>query len=254
MKQLHGNQFTPGELITLHHFDKKTGKWIDTEYPKVGGRLRLAHENNDTISIQTEIIQYDGTLATVRAVCETDKGSFCGLGMASIERDEKIAPAILELAETRAIARALRFAGYGVEYCSAEEVSHLPQENGWNSEKELPLSSSESDGCSPPASLASDGIKEDKRKNSSNKYSGTNHTSTNGQSTTHHETIPSTNNPASTNNGRISSKQHSYLISLAQDRGLSKQDLNRQSLEHYGSALPYLTKHQASEMIKSMQH
>jgi hypothetical protein len=36
--------------------------------------------------------------------------------------------AILELAETRAIARSLRFAGYGVEYCSAEEVSHL--ENG----------------------------------------------------------------------------------------------------------------------------
>ena len=45
--------------------------------------------------------------------------------MASVQRDEKIAPAILELAETRAIARSLRFAGYGVEYCSAEEVSHF---------------------------------------------------------------------------------------------------------------------------------
>lgn len=88
----------------------------------------------------------------------------------------------------------------------------------------------------------------------SSRYSGTNHTSTNGQSTTHHETIPSSDNLASTSNGRISSKQHSYLISLAQDRGLSKQDLNRQSLEHYGSALAYLSKHQASEMIKSMQH
>ncbi len=89
---------------------------------------------------------------------------------------------------------------------------------------------------------------------SNNKYSGTNHTSTNRQSTTHHDSTPDSTIPSGNTNGRLSSKQHSYLISLAQDRGLSKQDLNRQSLEHYGSALAYLTKHQASEFIKSMQH
>ena len=50
--------------------------------------------------------------------------------MSSTERDDKITPAILELAETRAIARSLRFAGYGVEYCSAEEISHLENGNG----------------------------------------------------------------------------------------------------------------------------
>lgn len=43
-------------------------------------------------------------------------------------REDEIALAILELAETRAIARSSRFAGYGVEYCSPGEVSHL--ENG----------------------------------------------------------------------------------------------------------------------------
>ena len=32
---------------------------------------------------------------------------------------------MLELAETRSIARSLRFAGYGLEYCGAEEVSHV---------------------------------------------------------------------------------------------------------------------------------
>jgi hypothetical protein len=53
------------------------------------------------------------------------KGTFPGIGMASVERDHTIAPAILELAETRSIARFLRFAGYGVEYCSAEEISCL---------------------------------------------------------------------------------------------------------------------------------
>jgi hypothetical protein len=34
------------------------------------------------------------------------------------------------MAETRGIARALRFAGYGVEHCSAEEISHLENGNG----------------------------------------------------------------------------------------------------------------------------
>ncbi len=31
------------------------------------------------------------------------------------------------MAETRSIARALRFAGYGLEFCGAEEVSHIPE-------------------------------------------------------------------------------------------------------------------------------
>jgi hypothetical protein len=39
------------------------------------------------------------------------KGSFPGLGMASMERDSSIAPAILELAETHGIAGSLKFDG-----------------------------------------------------------------------------------------------------------------------------------------------
>jgi hypothetical protein len=99
-------------------------------YPKIGGRLRLAHQENHKLSIATNIIKYDGKVAVVSATSITSKGSFQGFGTASIERDKEIAPAILELAETRAIARSLRFAGYGVEYCSAEEVSHLMHRNG----------------------------------------------------------------------------------------------------------------------------
>ncbi len=129
MTQVNGNQFLPEEIVVLRHYDKKSSQWKESEYPKVGGRLRLAHELNGTMDISTEIIKYDGKLAVVKALCSTDKGSFSGIGMASVERDEKIAPAILELAETRAIARSLRFAGYGVEYCSAEEVSHLNCDN-----------------------------------------------------------------------------------------------------------------------------
>jgi len=129
MANNNGNQFRDDEILILDQF--RDGKWVKNIFPKIGGRLRLAHEQNQQISITTEIIRYDESVAVVRAVTTTMKGSFPGIGMASVERDSSIAPAILELAETRSIARSLRFAGYGVEYCSAEEVSHL-QLNGGN--------------------------------------------------------------------------------------------------------------------------
>ena len=128
--QANGNQFRDDEIVIMSHWDKKEEKWVKSVYPKVGGRLRLAHEDNEQMSITTEIVRYDENIAVVRAVTTTSKGSFPGIGMASTERDHTIAPAILELAETRGIARSLRFAGYGVEYCSAEEISHLENGNG----------------------------------------------------------------------------------------------------------------------------
>jgi hypothetical protein len=87
---------------------------VKSIHPKIGGRLRVAHEQSQQISISTEIIKYDEDLAVVRAITTTMKGNLPGLGMASIERDHSIAPAILELAETRAIARSLRSARSGV--------------------------------------------------------------------------------------------------------------------------------------------
>ena len=126
--ETNNNLFREDEIVIMSHVDKRTGEVVSRPYPKVGGRLRLAHEENGNLSISSEIIRYEENVAVVKARATTSKGTFNGLGMASLERDQQIAPAILELAETRAIARSLRFAGYGVEYCSAEEVSHL--ENG----------------------------------------------------------------------------------------------------------------------------
>ncbi len=128
--QINSNQFRDEEIVIMSHWDKKNEEWVRTVYPKIGGRLRLAHEDNDNMSITTEIIKYDENIAVVRAVSTIAKGCYPGFGMASTKRDNKIAPDILELAETRAIARSLRFAGYGVEYCSAEEFSHLENGNG----------------------------------------------------------------------------------------------------------------------------
>ena len=91
-------------------------------YPVVGGRLRLAHDENKSLSIETSVVQYTEEATVIQAAVKTEKGTFTGLGNASVKRDRVLSNAILELAETRAIARALRFAGYGVEFTGFEEV------------------------------------------------------------------------------------------------------------------------------------
>lgn len=92
----------------------------------VGGRLRLVHESSPQVTIQTEIVRFGSDFAGVKAMVTTEKGVFHGTGTASAQRDAKLADSLVELAETRSIARALRFAGYGMEYTGAEEVSHVP--------------------------------------------------------------------------------------------------------------------------------
>jgi hypothetical protein len=91
-------------------------------YPVVGGRLRLAHDENKLLSIETSILHYKDDSVVIQARITTEKGIFSGIGNASTKRDRVLANAIIELAETRAIARSLRFAGYGVEYTGFEEV------------------------------------------------------------------------------------------------------------------------------------
>ncbi len=94
-------------------------------FPVVGGRLRLAHEENQNLNLQTEMVNWDGQYAIFKCSAVTSKGQYVGYGTANSQRDAKLAESLIELAETRSIARALRFAGYGVEFTSAEEVSHV---------------------------------------------------------------------------------------------------------------------------------
>lgn len=117
------SQFLENELV--HRKVKVGNELLIRTFPVVGGRLRILHENNDNLSIQTEIIRLDNDFAVVKAAVESHKGKFNGTGTASVQRDAKLADSLVELAETRAIARALRFGGIGVEYTGAEEVSHV---------------------------------------------------------------------------------------------------------------------------------
>jgi len=212
------NQFREDEISLIKRFDKQRQEWITNVYPRIGGRLRLAHSENDTLSIETEIIKYDENIAVVCAVSTTNKGCFKGIGMASVDRDQKIAPAILELAETRAIARSLRFAGYGVEYCSAEEVSHLENGNGNKTNHE--------DGGQNPKKSASDGA------NGGNRHHG--------------------NGGNGNGNGRLTSKQYRYILRLNDALGKSRSALDKHTLEAFGTVAQHLSKADASALIENL--
>lgn len=117
--------FRDDELVVRRQ--KVNGEWIETPYPKLGGRLRVLHEMNQAVSITTEIVQMQQDFVVVRATIQTDRGTYSGTGTAAAQRDARLADALVELAESRSIARSARFAGVGVEYCGAEEVSHITE-------------------------------------------------------------------------------------------------------------------------------
>ncbi|MGO9571295.1 MAG: hypothetical protein ACLP5H_27535 [Desulfomonilaceae bacterium] len=118
-------QFLESELI--HRKVKADNEWQTRTFPVVGGRLRLAHEQNDSLNLQTEMVNWDGQYAIFKCCAVTSKGQFVGYGTANSQRDARLAESLVELAETRSVARALRFAGFGLEFCSAEEVAHIPE-------------------------------------------------------------------------------------------------------------------------------
>jgi hypothetical protein len=121
------NGFREDELITR----KVNGQ--TKVFPIVGGRLRLAHEENQNLNLQTEMVSWDGQYAIFKCCAVTTKGQFVGYGTANSQRDSRLAESLIELAETRSVARALRFAGFGLEFTGAEEVSHV---NGTENETE----------------------------------------------------------------------------------------------------------------------
>ena len=144
-------QFREDELVSRK---VKVGQeWQTRVFPVVGGRLRILHESNEHLSIQTDIVRLDSDFVVVKAAVESQKGTFNGTGTASSQRDARLADSLVELAETRAIARALRFGGIGVEYTGAEEVSHVAAaepERQQNPNKEAEQVPSPANGDSKP--------------------------------------------------------------------------------------------------------
>ena len=65
-------QFLESELI--HRKVKVDDEWQTRTFPVVGGRLRILHENNDHLGIQTEIIRLDNDFVVVKAARGEPKG------------------------------------------------------------------------------------------------------------------------------------------------------------------------------------
>jgi len=87
------NAFREEELVSRKV--KIGNEWQTRVFPVVGGRLRLAHEENDGLCLQTEVVRFDDALAVVKATARTIKGVFCGLGTASAQRDARLADSLL---------------------------------------------------------------------------------------------------------------------------------------------------------------
>ncbi|MBF0523881.1 MAG: hypothetical protein HQK56_02155 [Deltaproteobacteria bacterium] len=246
-------QFRDDELVTISRFDKKTNQYTNTIYPKVGGRLRLAHEENQDLTISTEIVSYDQSVAVITATVITTKGKFTGLGMASVDRDQKLAAAILELAETRAIARSLRFAGYGVEYTGAEEISHLPESQGTQAnqpnQQEAPTNNSSqptengnghNGGRSTQAQDQNEPPHPGDNGNNGNKKGQGGNGKSNG-----------TGGNAS-GNGRITNKQLEYIVKLGKNLGMNSKDLDQESVKIFGIKVAHLKVAEASSFIQNL--
>jgi hypothetical protein len=72
------NQFREDEIAYIKHFDKQRQVWVVNPHPEVGGRLRLAHEGNEALWIEADIVKYDGNTAVVNVVVSATKGRFWG--------------------------------------------------------------------------------------------------------------------------------------------------------------------------------
>lgn len=135
--------------------------------------------------------------------------------------------AILELAESRAIARSLRFCGIGVEYCGAEEISHLTSDNN-----DAGKGDTRRDKQEHPKIGHKEGFKP----------------------VLVHKGTQTSSEPVNSNNGesggRLSNKQLVFIMRLATARGLTKRELDAHCINVFGVAVNYLSGKEASTIIE----
>jgi hypothetical protein len=119
-----------------------------------------------------------------------------------------------------------------VEYCSAEEVSHLGNGNDRPAHPK------------PNDNLPAGG----------NRNSGTNphRGKGNGNGDNRPQRSDGNGGGNGNDNGRLTSKQYRFLLKLSEEQGRSKADLDKQSLEMFGSVAQYLSKSDASAFIEQL--
>ncbi len=206
-------------------------------FPVVGARLRICHENNDQLSIKTKIIKLEPDFVVIRAAANTTKGRFNGTGTASAQRDARLADSLVELAETRAIARALRFSGVGCEYTSAEEVTRLANTEPGQEQ----TTGKESKPVFPEASVGNE--KETKSGGNGDEKAG----APNGA------TVIEGSKPQSCGNGRATQAQCRALYALTKKARYAEVDINNLLAPLNASTFQDLSREDASRLIAALQ-
>ena len=64
---------------------------------------------------------------------------------------------------------------------------------------------------------------------------------------------PGYNRHGQNGNGRLSSKQYNYILTLAKDRGITRSEINNQCLEAFNVVLEHISKRDASSMIEGLK-
>jgi hypothetical protein len=119
------------------------------DYILFEGLLNLAHQEG-LKRINTQLVQLptadNGQIAVVHAEIETEKGLFTGIGDASPSSVSRgLVPHIIRMAETRAIARALRFA-VNIGMTTVEELGDLEEEKPEDDKVEKNRGKTETEG------------------------------------------------------------------------------------------------------------
>ena len=225
---MNANGFREDELVSRKV--KINGDWQTRIFPVVGGRLRLAHEQNDNLSLQTKLVSWDGQYAVFKCCAKTAKGQFVGFGTANSQRDARLAESLIELAETRSIARALRFAGFGLEFTGAEEVSHVVA-----TESETEQTTGKEN---KPVFLEATQRDKEETKSGGN---GNGATVTEGSK------------PQSCGNGRATQAQCRALYALTKKARYAEMDINNMLAPLNASAFQDLSREDASRLISALQ-
>jgi hypothetical protein len=212
-------------------------------FPVVGGRLRLAHEENENLNLQTEMVSWDGQYAIFKCSAVTSKGQFVGYGTANSQRDARLAESLIELAETRSIARALRFAGFGLEFTGAEEVSHVAA-----AEQEREQTTNKG-----PAAVFQESVGGGKVETKA----GAQHCAMDrAESEASSDAIDPTGNgskPQSCGNGRATQAQCRALHALTKRAQYTEQDIESMLRPMNAAAFQELTRESASQLITYLQ-
>lgn len=137
------------DLLMRVQIEDERGEGGEIDVIRFKGLLALAHDDG-LRSVRTKLIEppspTNGRTAIVRARVKTRKGTFTGIGDANPENvDPKIAPHVIRMAETRALARAFRLA-VNIGEVSLEELGgkvrvlrgRAPAERGRSPAEEAP--------------------------------------------------------------------------------------------------------------------